>query len=56
VCEREREREREKLDGYSIIPSRYEKNVPIWKTKGIYRKEMKRGYTIRFYTIKETKR
>ena len=34
---------REKLDGYSIIPSRYE-NVPIWKTKGIYRKEMKRGY------------
>jgi hypothetical protein len=34
---------REKLNGYSIIPSRYE-NVPIWKTKGRYRKEMKRGY------------
>jgi hypothetical protein len=34
---------REKLNGFSIIPSRYE-NVPIWKTKGTYRKEMKRGY------------
>jgi hypothetical protein len=35
---------REKLNGFSIIPSRYEKNVPIWKTKDRYRKEMKRGY------------
>ena len=35
---------REKLNGYSIIPSRYE-NVPIWKTRGKYRKEMKRGYS-----------
>jgi Transposase DDE domain len=34
---------REKLKGFSIIPSRYE-NVPIWKTRGKYRKEMKRGY------------
>jgi hypothetical protein len=34
---------REKLNGYSVIPSRYE-NVPIWKTRGRYRKEMKRGY------------
>ena len=34
---------REKLKGFSIIPSRYE-NVYIWKTKGRYRKEMKRGY------------
>ncbi|HEX5186755.1 MAG TPA: IS5 family transposase [Nitrososphaeraceae archaeon] len=34
---------REKLNGYSVIPSRYE-NVPIWKTRGKYRKEMKRGY------------
>ena len=33
---------REKLNGYSIIPSRYE-NVPVWKTRGRYRKEMKRG-------------
>jgi Transposase DDE domain len=34
---------REKLNGFSIIPSRYG-NVSIWKTKGRYRKEMKRGY------------
>jgi hypothetical protein len=34
---------REKLYGYSIIPPRYEQ-VPIWKTRGRYRKEMKRGY------------
>jgi hypothetical protein len=34
---------RENLKGFSIIPPRYE-NVPIWKTKGTYRKEMKRGY------------
>ena len=26
---------REKLNGYSIIPSRYE-NVPIWKTRGTF--------------------
>jgi hypothetical protein len=34
---------RENLKGFSIIPPRYE-NVPIWKTKGTYRKEMKHGY------------
>ena len=34
---------RENLNGFSIIPPRYE-NVPIWKTKGRYRKEMKRRY------------
>ncbi|MFB5599922.1 MAG: transposase, partial [Nitrososphaeraceae archaeon] len=34
---------REKLNGYSIIPPRYEA-VPIWKTHGRYRKKMKRGY------------
>ena len=31
---------REKLKGFSIIPSRYE-HVPIWKTRGKYRKEKK---------------
>ena len=36
---------REHLNGFSIIPSRYEKDVPIWKTRGKYRKEMKRGYS-----------
>ena len=35
---------REKLKGFSVIPSRYE-HVPIWKTRGKYRKEMKRGYS-----------
>ena len=34
---------REKLNGFSVIPSRYE-HVPVWKTRGRYRKEMKRGY------------
>ena len=35
---------REKLKGFSVIPSRNE-HVPIWKTRGKYRKEMKRGYS-----------
>ena len=34
---------REKLNGFTIIPSRYEKDIPIWKTRGKYRKEIKRG-------------
>jgi len=34
---------REKLNGFSVISSRYA-NVPIWKTHGRYRKKMKRVY------------
>ena len=34
---------RDKLHGFSVIPPRYE-NVPVWKTRGKYRKEMKHGY------------
>lgn len=34
---------RDKLHAYSIIPPRYQ-DVPIWKTHGRYRKQMKRGY------------
>ena len=34
---------RELLHGFSIIPTRYER-VPIWRTRGRYRKQMKRGY------------
>ena len=34
---------RELLHGFSIIPARYD-YVPIWKTFGRYRKQMKRGY------------
>jgi hypothetical protein len=40
---------RENLNGLSIIPPRYEKDVPIWKTHGRYRKEMKRGYNKMLY-------
>ena len=40
--------------GFSVIPSRYEKDVPIWKTRGKYRKEMKLAIQ-RFCTINVTK-
>ena len=33
---------REHLNAYSIIPPRHQ-NVPIWKTHGRYRKQMKTG-------------
>ena len=36
---------REKLNGFSVISPRHEKDVPIWNTRGKYRKEMKRGYS-----------
>jgi hypothetical protein len=39
---------RELLHGFSIIPARYE-YVPIWKTFGRYRKQMKRGYSKLLY-------
>jgi hypothetical protein len=32
----------EKLHAFSIIPTRYE-DVPIWRTYGRYRKQMKRS-------------
>ena len=35
---------REFLHAFSIIPARYV-HVPIWRTHGKYRKEMKRGYS-----------
>jgi hypothetical protein len=35
---------RESLHAFSIIPARYV-HVPIWRTHGKYRKEMKRGYS-----------
>ena len=34
---------RDRLHAFSIIPARYER-VPIWRTRGKYRKQMKRGY------------
>ena len=35
---------REYLHAFSVIPARYE-HVPIWRTHGRYRKQMKRGYS-----------
>jgi hypothetical protein len=32
----------------SVIPARNE-SVPVWRTKGKYRKEMKRGYSKKMY-------
>ena len=40
---------REDLKAYCIIPPRYA-HVPIWKTHGRYRKQMKREYPI-FYLL-----
>jgi hypothetical protein len=39
---------RERLHAFSIIPARYE-HVPIWRTHGMYRKQMKRGYSKLLY-------
>jgi acid stress-induced BolA-like protein IbaG/YrbA len=39
---------REQLHAFSVIPARYE-NVPIWKTHGRYRKQMKYGYSKLLY-------
>ncbi|MGA9842215.1 MAG: transposase, partial [Nitrososphaeraceae archaeon] len=39
---------REDLHAFSIIPARYE-HVPIWRTHGKYRKEMKRNYSKLLY-------
>lgn len=35
---------RDDLKAYSIIPPRYQQEVPIWKTYARYRKQMKHGY------------
>jgi hypothetical protein len=39
---------RDGLHAFSIIPTRYE-HVPIWRTYGKYRKQMKRGYSKLLY-------
>jgi hypothetical protein len=39
---------RDILDGFSVIPARY-KQVPIRRTHGRYRKQMKRGYSQLLY-------
>lgn len=40
---------RERHHGYSIIPPRYQ-DVPVWKTHGRYRKQLKRGYSKVLYS------
>jgi hypothetical protein len=39
---------RDELHAMSIIPARYQ-DVPVWRTHGVYRKEMKRGYSKKTY-------
>jgi transposase len=39
---------RDELHAMSIIPARYQ-DVPVWRTHGRYRKEMKRGYSKKKY-------
>ena len=39
---------REYLHALSIIPPRYQ-SVPLWRTYGRYRKQMKRGYSRTLY-------
>ena len=43
---------RENDHALSIIPTRY-KDVPIWRTSGKYRKQMKHGFSNILYTIIE---
>ena len=39
---------RENLHGLSVFPTRYE-HIPIWRTHGKYKKQMKRGYSKLLY-------
>jgi hypothetical protein len=39
---------RDELHAMSIIPARHQ-DVPVWRTHGVYRKEMKRGYSKKTY-------
>ena len=46
--EKNREFLREELHAMSVIPARNQ-GVPVWRTRGRYRKEMKRGYSKKTY-------
>ena len=39
---------RDNIHAFSVIPARFE-HIPIWKTYGKYRKQMKRGYSKTLY-------
>ena len=47
-AEKNHELLRDELHAQSIIPARQE-DVPVWRTRGRYRKEMKRGYSKKTY-------
>ncbi len=47
-AEKNHELLRDELHAMSIIPARHE-DVPVWRTRGRYRKEMKRGYSKKTY-------
>ena len=48
-AEKNHELLRDELHAQSIIPARQQKDVPVWRTRGRYRKEMKRGYSKKKY-------
>jgi hypothetical protein len=48
-AEKNHELLRDELHAMSIIPARQEEDVPVWRTRGRYRKEMKRGYSRETY-------
>ncbi|MBV9176262.1 MAG: hypothetical protein JO327_04045 [Nitrososphaeraceae archaeon] len=45
---------REELYAFSVIPARY-RHVPIWKTHGRYRKQIKHGYSKLLYNQRNKK-
>ncbi len=47
-AEKNHELLRDELHAQSIIPARHQ-DVPVWRTRGRYRKEMKRGYSKKKY-------
>jgi hypothetical protein len=47
-AEKNHELLRDEFHALSIIPARHE-DVPVWRTRGRYRKEMKRGYSKKTY-------
>jgi len=47
-AEKNHELLRDELHAMSIIPAR-QQGVPVWRTRGRYRKEMKRGYSKKRY-------
>jgi len=47
-AEKNHELLRDELHAQSIIPARHQ-DVPVWRTRGRYRKQMKKGYSKKMY-------